>query len=148
MNANFRDDEVLPTNPTSSKILVVDDHDHVRASLRAWLGTVFPAYEFLGADSGEYAIALAEEHEPCLILMDIDLPGMNGFEAAQRIIMKNPETKIAMLSLQDESYYREVAGRIGANAFVPKSKISTELIPVVTRLLLEIPGKSGRNGGF
>jgi DNA-binding NarL/FixJ family response regulator len=148
MNANIQDDEVLQTNHTSQKILIVDDHDHVRTSLRTWLGAVFPKYEFLGADSGEYAIALAEEHEPCLVLMDIGLPGMNGFEAAHRIMMKNPETKIAMLSLQDESCYREVAGRIGANAFVPKSKISTELIPVVTRLLLEIPGKSGRNGGF
>jgi DNA-binding NarL/FixJ family response regulator len=148
MTANIQDDEDLQTNQTSQKILIVDDHDHVRSSLRAWLGAVFPKYEFLGADSGEYAIALAEEHEPCVVLMDIGLPGMNGFEAAHRIMMKNPETKIAMLSLQDESRYREVATSIGAKAFVSKSKISTELIPAVKKLLFEIEGKSGGNGRF
>jgi len=141
MNVNMQADEVRQTDHTSQKILIVDDHDQVRASLRAWLGAVFPEYEYLGADSGENAIALAEEHEPCLVLMDIGLPGMNGFEAVHRIIMRNPETKIAMLSLQDESHYRDVAGNIGANAFVSKSKISTELIPAVTKLLLEIERK-------
>jgi DNA-binding NarL/FixJ family response regulator len=122
-------------------ILIVEDHKGVRQSLREWLALSFPQYQLLEASSGEEAVTVAQAMSPRLIIMDVGLPGMNGIEAAQNIKAALPDTQVVMLTIYDDDAHRADAAVAGASAYVPKRKVQTELLPVVTRLLSGEAGK-------
>ena len=126
----------------SPHILIVEDHQGVRQSLREWLELSFPHYELLEATSGEEGVTLAQAMSPCLVIMDIGLPGMNGIEAAQSIKAAVPTTRVVMLTMYDDEAHRADAVAAGVSAYVPKRKVQTELLPVLTRLLEEDRGET------
>ena len=121
----------------SPHILIVEDHKGVRQSLREWLEISFPDYQLLEANSGEEAVTVAQAMSPCLVIMDIGLPGMNGIEAAQGIKAAVPATRVVVLTIYDDEAHRAAAAAAGVSAYVPKRKVQTELLPVLTRLLAE-----------
>ena len=121
----------------SPHILIVEDHQGVRQSLREWLELSFPGYELLEATSGEEGVTLAQAMCPCLVIMDIGLPGMNGIETAQGIKAAVPATRVVVLTIYDDEAHRAGAAAAGVSAYVPKRKVQTELLPVLTRLLAE-----------
>jgi len=121
----------------SPHILIVEDHQGVRQSLREWLEISFPRYQLLEAASGEEGVTVAQAMSPCMVIMDIGLPGMNGIEAAQGIKAAAPDTRVVMLTMYDDEAHRSDSAAAGVNAYVPKSKVRTELLPVLTRLLAE-----------
>jgi NarL family two-component system response regulator LiaR len=121
----------------SPHILIVEDHRGVRQSLREWLEISFPRYQLLEAASGEEGVTVAQAMSPCLVIMDIGLPGMNGIEAAQAIKAAAPATRVVMLTMYDDEAHRSDSAAAGVSAYVPKSKVRTELLPVLTRLLAE-----------
>jgi two-component system, NarL family, response regulator NreC len=118
-------------------ILIVEDHQGVRQSLREWLELSFPQYQLVEAASGEEAVKVAQSTSPRLVIMDIGLPGINGIEAAQGIKTALPATRVVMLTIYDDEAHRADATAAGASAYVPKRKVQTELLPVITRLLSE-----------
>jgi DNA-binding NarL/FixJ family response regulator len=124
----------------SPHILIVEDHAGVRQSLREWLELSFPPYQLLEAASGEEAVTLAQAMSPCLAIIDIGLPGINGIEAAQGIKAAAPTTLVVMLTMYDDEAHRGDAAAAGVSAYVPKRKVQTELLPVLTRLLAEKRG--------
>ena len=87
--------------------------------------------------SGEEGVTVAQAMSPCLVIMDIGLPGMNGIEAAQGIKAAAPATRVVMLTMYDDEAHRSDAAAAGVSAYVPKSKVRMELLPVLTRLLAE-----------
>lgn len=119
-------------------ILIVEDHQGVRQSLREWLELSFPGYHLLEATSGEEGLTLAQAMSPCLVIMDIGLPGMSGIEAAQRIKAAVPATRVVMLTMFDDEAHRTDAVAAGVSAYVPKRKVQTDLLLVLTGLLEEI----------
>lgn len=121
----------------SPRILIVEDHQGVRQSLREWLELSFPRYQLLEATSGEEAVTMAQSMSPSLVIMDIGLPGMTGIEAAQGIKAAAPDTQVVMLTIYDDVAHRTDAVAAGVSAYVPKRKVQTELLPVLTRLLAE-----------
>lgn len=121
----------------SPHILIVEDHQGVRQSLREWLEISFPHYQLLEATSGKDAVTMAQTLSPCLVIMDIGLPGMNGIDATQRIKAAAPATRVVMLTIYDDEAHRADAAAAGVSAYVPKRKVQTELLPVLTRLLAE-----------
>jgi DNA-binding NarL/FixJ family response regulator len=123
--------------PMSPHILIVEDHQGVRQSLREWLELSFPGYRLLEATSGEEGVTLAQAMSPCLVIMDIGLPGMSGIEAAQSIKAAVPTTRVVMLTMFDDEAHRADAIAAGVSAYVPKRKVQTELLPVLTALLEE-----------
>jgi DNA-binding NarL/FixJ family response regulator len=122
-------------------ILIVEDHEFVRQSLREWLELSFPHYRLLEATSGEEAVTIAQTMSPRLIIMDIGLPGMSGIEAAQGIKAVLPDAQVVMLTIYDDEAHRADAAAAGASAYVPKRKVQTDLLPVVARLLSGSTGK-------
>jgi DNA-binding NarL/FixJ family response regulator len=116
-------------------ILIVEDHDTVRRSLRDWLEVEFPQCRVIEAASGEEAIALIRIESPRLVVMDITLPGMSGIEAARQIKATSPSAQIVMLTVHEDDTYRADAIAAGASAYVPKRAMQTELIPTLTALL-------------
>jgi len=120
---------------TAPTILIVEDHDAVRASLRDWLSATFPNLDCLEARTGEEAVALVPGRPPALVLMDVALPGMNGIEATRRIKLDAPQTQVVILSIHEDAHYQLDAATAGASAYVPKRRMHVELIPIITKLL-------------
>ncbi|MCX5894095.1 MAG: response regulator transcription factor [Deltaproteobacteria bacterium] len=116
-------------------ILIVEDHQGVRKSLREWLGISFPQYQLLEATTGEEAITMAQATSPCLVIMDIGLPGMSGLEATVAIKKSLPSTQVVMLTVYDDDDYRNHAAAAGASAYVAKRKVKTDLLPTIRRVL-------------
>jgi len=119
----------------SQHILIVEDHPGVRKSLREWLELSFPQYQLLEAATGEEGVTMAQAASPCLVIMDIGLPGMSGIEATEAIKKLVPSTQVVMLTVYDDDDYRTHAAAAGASAYVAKRKVKTELLPAIRQLL-------------
>jgi two-component system sensor histidine kinase/response regulator len=117
-------------------ILIVDDHDAFRSSLRGWLNVEFPQYSILEALNGEEAITLARAAPPTLVIMDLRLPRMNGIETTQAIKAFMPDLKVVILSIYEDQIYYTDATAAGVNAYIPKRKIRTALLPTITMMLM------------
>lgn len=116
-------------------IMVVEDHPATLAALLELLEAAFPGCALLAAEGAERALELCGAAAPDVVIMDIALSGMSGIEATLRIKALQPETRVVMHSSYDMRVYRDGAAAAGASAFVKKSKVTSELVPVVARLL-------------
>jgi len=119
----------------AATILIVEDHDAVRRSLRDWLQVEFPQCRVIEAASGEEAIALTRVESPRLVVMDISLPGMSGIEATRRIKATLPSAQVVMLTIHEDDAHRADATTAGASAYVPKRVMQTQLMPTLAALL-------------
>lgn len=116
----------------SAKILIVDDHQAVRTTLRELLD--WHSFQVCGdAQDGKEAIEKVIELKPDIVLLDINMPDMNGIAAAQEIRRVSPSTKIVFLTVHDAPDFK-VGARPWAHGFVPKSAAGTELIPTLHRV--------------
>lgn len=117
-------------------VMIVDDHARFRSALRNWLaGGANAGYELVEAGSGEEAIALAASREVHIVLMDIELPGMNGLEATRRIREMLPEVAVIIVSQHAGDVYGEQARAAGASAYVLKSRVHDDLEPLLAGIL-------------
>jgi CheY-like chemotaxis protein len=123
------------TSPADVKILVVEDHDELRSSLVDWMKGILVDFSFLAARSGEEAVQIVSQQRRDIVIMDIQLPEMNGIEAVRRIKKINPQTQTVILSIYNDHAYREEAMKAGACAYINKHNMHLELIPVLIRLL-------------
>ncbi|MFC7322878.1 response regulator [Halobacillus campisalis] len=103
------------------KILVADDHEDAREAIRSLLSP-FNHYEIVGeAANGQQAIDLTAQLHPDVILMDIHMPYINGFEATRHIKKHFPEVKIIILTVSEESTHLFTALKEGAQGYLLKS---------------------------
>ncbi|HEX73790.1 MAG TPA: response regulator [Dehalococcoidia bacterium] len=116
-------------------ILIVEDNNSVRKSLRQWLEGAFPKYQFIEAATGEQAIAITQEQAPCAVIMDIRLPGMNGIETTRHIKATMPTTQVVILTIHEEKAFRNDAASAGASAYVPKRIMRKKLLPALAAVL-------------
>ncbi|RVU31151.1 response regulator transcription factor [Neptunomonas marina] len=116
------------------KILITDDHSVVRQGYASVLPTVISPCEILEASSGEQAAQLYTEHRPDLVIMDINLPGISGIEAATRILEADREARIMFFSMYDEALMVKQALDAGAMGYITKSGSSKTLLEAVTKI--------------
>lgn len=109
-------------------ILLVDDHKIMRDGLRAILQHSGEFTVVAEAETGLDAVRLAETLRPHVVLMDINLPGLDGIEATEQILRLAPDTRVAILSMYDDENSVVQALRGGARAFVLKKASHTELL--------------------
>jgi two-component system, NarL family, invasion response regulator UvrY len=103
-------------------VLIVDDQAPFRRAARAVV-TATPGFEVIGeAESGEEAVALADDLAPEVVLMDINLPGINGIEATRRITAAHPTVVTLLLSTYREEDLPSGANDCGAVAYVNKEE--------------------------
>ena len=101
-------------------VLIVDDQPPFRQIAKTVVG-ISPGFAVAGeAESGESAVALAAELRPDLVLMDINLPGINGIEATRRITAANPDAVVVLLSTYAATDLPSDATSCGAVAYVHK----------------------------
>jgi two-component system, NarL family, invasion response regulator UvrY len=113
--------------------LVVDDHDRVRQAICRIVSTEFQV--ICETASGEDAVAKAEQHLPDLVLLDISLPGINGFEAAKRIRAVSPLSRIIFVSQHDEKEVVRKAFLSGGSGYVVKSQAGSSLLDAIRTVL-------------
>jgi len=109
------------------RVLLADDHALVRAGLRALITALPFVSEVYEAADGREAIAVATAKHPDIVLMDIAMPVMNGFEAMSRILKDLPGTPVVILSMYEDEEFVWRALRLGASGYVAKSAAVAEL---------------------
>ncbi len=115
------------------RILLVDDHEAVPKGIRSIIeGQYIVCAE---ASNGKEGVERVIELKPDLVVLDISMPTMGGFEAARRIRSVTPATKILMLSLDSSPQVEKDAKAAGADAFVAKGASVSTLLATVEQLL-------------
>ena len=115
-----------------ARILIVDDNSVVRTTIRSFLN--WHSLRVCGeAADGKDAIQKGRELKPDIVLLDINMPGMNGVKTANEIRRVSPRTKIVFLTVHNTPGTVNAA-RMWVDGFVPKSTAGTVLIPTLSRI--------------
>jgi DNA-binding NarL/FixJ family response regulator len=115
----------------SLRILIADDHEIIRRGLKALLASRPGWMVCAEAATGREAVALAAEHRPDIVVIDISMPGLNGLEATRQIRKRLPKTQVMILSAHyTDQLVREVLDS-GARAYILKSDASRDLLNAV-----------------
>ena len=112
-------------------VLLVDDHALVRRGFRRMLDDDQVLAVVGEASNGLQAVELAEKFKPQVIVMDCQLPEMNGLEATRRILAARPETAILMLSMHSEDTLVRQALEAGARGYVLKNAMDLDLAKAI-----------------
>ena len=112
-------------------ILIADDNKLMRETLRMIISNIENVILVGEAFNGEQAIALASQLSPDIILMDINMSPINGFEATRKILKQNPSAKIIGLSLHKQPSYAKNILQLGAKGYVTKSSTHQEIIKAI-----------------
>lgn len=109
------------------KILLVDDHAEFRRVVRDFLNRLSHLAVVGEAANGEEAILQIESLAPDLVLMDISMPGIGGFEATRIIKARWPSTRVFLITAHETMVYRVEAAAANADGFFPKSDLKRGL---------------------
>jgi len=109
------------------RVLLADDHRLMRAGLRALLKSLELVQVVAEAGDGHEAIQLAEQHQPDIVIMDIGMPGLNGLEAAAKMVKLTPAPRIIMLSMHANEEYVRRSLQAGAAGYLLKGAEPAEL---------------------
>ncbi|NIT59588.1 MAG: response regulator, partial [Aliifodinibius sp.] len=116
------------------RVLIVDDLRETRENVRKLL-QFEPDLEVVDqAESGEEAVVKAKKYRPDIILMDINMPGVDGIGASQSISKAVPESQIIIMSVQSEADYLRRAMLAGARDFLMKPFSGDELVTAIRRV--------------
>ncbi|MGZ4202055.1 MAG: response regulator [Thermoleophilaceae bacterium] len=108
-------------------VLIVDDHPSFRMSARMLLQS--EGYEVIGeAENGEEAVVAALKLRPDWVLLDVNLPDIDGFEVASRITAEEGAPVVVITSSRDGSDFGPLVERSGARGFVAKSELSGQAL--------------------
>ena len=119
------------TSPLS--VLVVDDQAPFRFAVKAVLRRL-PCFQLAGeAKSGPEAITLVDEVHPALVLMDINMPEMNGIEATRRIVAAHPDVVVFLCSTHDVTDLPPGAPTSGARAYINKEHFGADALRALWR---------------
>jgi DNA-binding NarL/FixJ family response regulator len=108
-------------------VLLADDHALVRAGIRALAEKIEGVAIVAEASRGQEALSLIRENRPDLVLLDITMPEMNGFEVLDNLKKEFPGVRVVVLTVHDSEEYAVHAIRAGAHGFLPKSAAGSEL---------------------
>jgi len=93
------------------------------------------SFDVLTVDNGRSFIDAVDEFRPDVAVLDISMPGADGFIAARRALARRPELPIVFLSMHSDATYQEQAARVGAKAFVSKRLPAHELLAAIEKVL-------------
>lgn len=115
------------TNVTSLKVLLVDDHEDFRRLLSSFLKSQHDIEVVGEAVNGDDAIGQSRQLHPDLVLMDLEMPKRDGFEATREIKRLLPSTRVVVLSVYSSEVYRRAAREYSADGFIDKNSMKDAL---------------------
>ncbi|PHS32968.1 MAG: DNA-binding response regulator [Methylophaga sp.] len=115
-------------------ILLVDDHELVRAGFRRLLEDEEQFIVVAEAGSGEQAVQDYVKYKPDAVVMDISMPGIGGIGAIERIIARDPNARILVLSVHEDTVFTTRALQAGAKGFIPKRSAPEEMIKAIAQV--------------
>jgi two-component system, NarL family, invasion response regulator UvrY len=115
-------------------VLLVDDHAVVRAGFRMLLASTTTIEIVAEAERGESACQLYLEKQPDVVVLDLSMPGIGGLEAIRRICNRDPNAKILVFSVHDESVYVSRAIEAGAKGYITKNSASEILVDAIQKI--------------
>ena len=108
------------------RVLIVDDQEPFRMAARMVVEAT-DGFEVAGeSETGEAAVDMARDLNPDLVLMDVNLPGINGLDATRQILRESDSVIILLLSTYEEAEYAPRAAECGAAAYIPKSSFGPD----------------------
>lgn len=114
-----------------TSIVIIDDHQLFREGVKRILDFE-PTFQVVAeGDDGEQALALIEQHKPDVVIMDINMPNLNGIEATKQLIDTYPDTKVIILSIHDDESYVTHALKTGATGYLLKEMDADSLVEAV-----------------
>jgi len=112
--------------PVAVRVLIVDDQEPFRMAARMVVEAT-EGFDVVGeVETGEDAVEAARTLDPDLVLMDVNLPGINGLDATRQILEGSDRVVILLLSTYEEEEYGPRAAECGAAAYVPKSSFGPD----------------------
>lgn len=124
------------------RLMIVDDHELLRLGLRQIFSEYHDIEVVAEAGDGETAIRLCREVRPDLVVLDVSLPGLSGFELTRRLRMGKPAVMVLALSVHEGSPYPERMMEAGASGYLTKGCSVSELLQAVRTV-----AKGGRHIG-
>ncbi|PLS18106.1 DNA-binding response regulator [Bacillus sp. M6-12] len=115
----------------NTNIVIIDDHQLFREGVKRILDFEKTFQVVAEGDDGSEAISLVEQHNPDVVIMDINMPQINGVEATKQLIEKHPDTKVIILSIHDDENYVQHALQTGASGYLLKEMDADALIEAV-----------------
>lgn len=116
------------------RILIADDHVLIREGLKTMLGDE-PDFEVVGeASTGQDAIDAVERLSPDILILDISIPGKNGFDVLAELKKRNSRTPVLFLTMHPEERYAINAFKAGAVGYVTKETAGTELVKAIRKV--------------
>ena len=111
----------VETHALAVRVLIVDDQEPFRLAARMVVEAT-EGFDVVGeAETGEDSVAMAAELHPDLVLMDVNLPGINGLDATRQILASDSPVVVLLLSTYEEEEYAPRAAECGAAAYIPKA---------------------------
>lgn len=124
----------METNPKIT-ILITDDHTLMREALCMTINDI-EQFEVVGqCGTGEEAVEMAQKLLPDVVFMDVNLPGIDGFEATRQIRKVSPGSKILGVSLHSEPIYARKMLEAGASGYISKNSHHEEMVEAITEIL-------------
>jgi DNA-binding NarL/FixJ family response regulator len=119
----------------SRRVLLIDDNPKFTSMLREFLSDL-DGIEVVGeAFSGEEALSLIDAITPDILIVDLSMPGMSGLDLTQTVKARWPEIAAVVLTLLDTPRHRQAALDAGADAFVGKASMDSDLIPAIQQFI-------------
>ncbi|MGD6831726.1 response regulator transcription factor [Bacillus haimaensis] len=115
----------------TTKIVIIDDHQLFREGVKRILDFEANFHVVAEGDDGIEALDLMEKHNPDVIIMDINMPKMNGVDATKQLVEANPEAKVIVLSIHDDENYVTHALQTGARGYLLKEMDADALVDAV-----------------
>lgn len=115
----------------TTKIAIIDDHQLFREGVKRILEFEKTFQVVAEGDDGSDALRIVNAYSPDVVIMDINMPQMNGIEATRELVEKFPDTKIIILSIHDDENYVTHALQTGANGYLLKEMDADALIEAV-----------------
>lgn len=116
------------------RVMLVDDHAIVRSGFRRLLEQRSAIRVVAEADNGEQAYATFVSHQPDVMVLDLSMPGMSGFEIIRRVIARQPEARILVFSMHEDAALAEQALHLGARGYITKSNAPEILSQAVVQV--------------
>lgn len=115
-------------------VLLVDDHAVVRAGYKTYLALADKIGAIYEADRGETACQLYVQLMPDIVVLDLSMPGIGGFESIRRLINRDPHCKILVFSIHNELVYVTRALKAGAKGYITKNSAPETLVAAVYKI--------------